>query len=419
MTSAPAKVAPEIAERTRLADGWFYTGESHDVYRELRRAAPVYRDPSSGLFGIMTYELVEYVSTHTAIFSSAKGSRPYIGNINHMIDMDNPAHQKRRSLVSKGFTPRRIAEHEPRLIQLCDDIIDTICERGSADFVRDVAAQLPLIVIADMLGILPQDRRDVLRWSEDMLSAEPPEGNRPMNAEELAIRRATGAMGAYHEWASRVVTQRRAEPGDDLISILVNAEIDGERLTDEDIISETLLILIGGDETTRHVIAGGLEQLLRKREHWDRLMADRSGIRLAVEEMLRWVSPIKNMNRTAMRDVELGGVQLREGDQMLLMYESANFDETHFDDPETFTPDREPNDHFAFGVGSHFCLGSNLARLELRVLLDRVLDRIPDLALADDGPLELRPNAFISGIEHMPVTFAPSKPLGDGKLVLA
>jgi cholest-4-en-3-one 26-monooxygenase len=135
--------------------------------------------------------------------------------------------------------------------------------------------------------------------------------------------------------------------------------------------------------------------------------------------MLRWVSPIKNMNRTAMRDVELGGVQLREGDQMLLMYESANFDETHFDDPETFTPDREPNDHFAFGVGSHFCLGSNLARLELRVLLDRVLDRIPDLALADDGPLELRPNAFISGIEHMPVTFAPSKPLGDGKLVLA
>ena len=130
-----------------------------------------------------------------------------------MIDMDNPAHQKRRSLVSKGFTPRRIAEHEPRLRQLCDDIIDTICERGSADFVRDVAAQLPLIVIADMLGILPEDRHDVLMWSEDMLSAEPPEGNRPLDADELALRRATGAMAAYHEWASRVVAAAAGRAG--------------------------------------------------------------------------------------------------------------------------------------------------------------------------------------------------------------
>ncbi len=419
MATGAARVAPEIAERVRLADGHFYTGETHDVYAALRRDAPVYRDPSSGLFGVMTYDLVEYVSTHTGTFSSANGSRPYIGNINHMIDMDNPAHQKRRSLVSKGFTPRRIAEHEPRLRQLCDDIFDTICERGSADFVRDVAAQLPLIVIADMLGILPEDRHDVLMWSEDMLSAELPEGNRPLDADELALRRATGAMGAYHEWASRVVAQRRAEPGDDLISILVNAEIDGARLTDEDIISETLLILIGGDETTRHVIAGGIEQLLLHPEHWDRLKADRSGIRLAVEEMLRWVSPIKNMNRTVTGDCELGGQELHAGDQLLLMYESANFDEQHFDDPETFRPTREPNDHYAFGVGSHFCLGSNLARMELRVLLDRVLDRMPDLALANDGPLERRPNFFISGIEHMPVTFAPSAPLGDGKLVTA
>jgi cytochrome P450 family 142 subfamily A polypeptide 1 len=410
--SQARKVAPQIAERVRLADGFFYTGETHDVYAALREAAPVYRDPSSGLFGIMTYDLVEYVSTHTGMFSSANGSRPYIGNINHMIDMDNPAHQKRRGLVSKGFTPRRIAEHEPRLRQLCDDIFDTICERGSADFVRDVAAQLPLIVIADMLGILPEDRHDVLQWSEEMLSGEKPEAEDP-------LAHSTGAMEAYHEWAARVVTQRRADPADDLISILVNAEIDGERLSDEDVIGETLLILIGGDETTRHVIAGGIEQLLVNPPHWDRLKADRSGIRLAVEEMLRWVSPIKNMNRTVTGDCELGGQALCAGDQVLLMYESANFDERHFADPETFRPDREPNDHFAFGVGSHFCLGSNLARMELRVLLDRVLDRIPDLTLANDGPLEHRPNFFISGIEHMPVTFAPSAPLGDGRLVVA
>jgi cholest-4-en-3-one 26-monooxygenase len=411
MTAAPARLTPEIAARARLADGAFYAGETHDVYAALRRHAPVYRDPSSGLFAAMTYDLVEYVSTHTAAFSSASGSRPYIGAINHMIDMDNPAHLKRRGLVSKGFTPRRIMEHETRVRQLCDDIIDTVCERGSSEFVHDVAAQLPLIVIADMLGILPEDRRDVLQWSEDMLAAQPADGD--------PLQRSGDAMASYHEYATRVVAQRRADPGDDLISILVNAEIDGERLSDEDVIGETLLILIGGDETTRHVIAGGIEQLLLDRDHWERLRADRSGIRLAVEEMLRWVSPVKNMNRTAVNDCELGGEQLAAGDQILLMYESANFDERHFDDPETFLPTREPNDHMAFGVGAHFCLGSNLARLELRVMLDRLLDRIPDLALSGEGPLGRRANFFISGVEHMPVSFAPSAPLGDGKLVLA
>ncbi len=413
MTAMEAQgVPPEIAARARLADGDFYAGETHDVYAALRREAPVFRDESSGLWGIMSYDLVDYASTHPAIFSSANGSRPFTGGINHMIDMDNPAHLKRRSLVSKGFTPRRIAEHEPRTRQLCDDIIDTICERGSADFVHDVAAQLPVIVIADMLGVLPEDRHDVLEWSEGML------GTLGVGDEDVVERQMKSAI-AWHEYATKVVAQRRAEPADDLISILINAEIDGERLSDEDVIGETLLILIGGDETTRHVIAGGIEQLLRHRQHWEAVKADRSRIQPTVEEMLRWVSPIKNMCRTMTRDYEFGGASLAKGDQVLLMYESANYDETHFDDPETFIPDREPNDHVAFGVGSHFCLGSNLARLELRVMLDRVLDRIPDLALASDAPLERRRNNFISGIEKMPVEFAPSAKLGDGLLVLA
>ncbi len=408
---AQQQLSPDVVARARLASGHFYAGETHDVYAALRRDAPLYKDPSSGLWGAMTYELVEFVSTHPSIFSSAKGSRPFYGPVNHMIDMDNPAHIQRRGLVSKGFTPRRIGEHEQRVSQLCDDIIDTICERGSAEFIREVAAQLPLIVIADMLGILPEDRSIVLQWSEDLLGAEPADGQ--------VTSRGMDAMAAYNAYAAGVVAERRRNPGDDLISILVNAEIDGARLSDEDVIGETLLILIGGDETTRHVIAGGIEQLLRHRPHWDALRGKRDGIRLAVEEMLRWVSPIKNMNRTLTRDYELAGQQLSAGDQLVLMYESANFDEKHFADPETFTPDRQPNDHFAFGVGSHFCLGSNLARLELRVLLDRVLERLPDLALASDEPLPQRPNFFISGIEQMPVTFSPVKPLGDKQLVLA
>ena len=404
--------AEQATERAQFADGFFYSGQPHDVYRFLRAHAPVHRDPVSGLWGLMTYDAVEYASTHPAIFSSANGSRPFTGAINHMIDMDNPAHLKRRGLVSKGFTPRRVAEHEPRVRQICHDIFDTVCERGSADFVRDVAAQLPLIVIADMLGILPEDRRDVLMWSEDLL------GSQGVNDEEIAVKQMAAAI-AYNEYAARVVADRRAHPKDDLVSILVGAEIDGERLTDEDVLGETLLILIGGDETTRHVIAGGTEQLLRRPEHWEAVRADRERIHPTVEEMLRWVSPIKNMNRTLARDYTFYGSELKAGDQALLMYESANYDESHFANPDTFDPEREPNDHMAFGVGSHFCLGSNLARLELRVLLDVVLDRLPDLQLASDASLPRRPNNFISGIEQMPVTFTPSAKVGDGLLVLA
>ena len=405
-------LSDDIVSRARFADGDFYANNPHEVYEHLRRDAPVHRDPVSGLWGISTYDLVDFASTHPKIFSSAQGSRPFTGQINHMIDMDNPAHLKRRSLVSKGFTPKRIAEHEPRLRQIVNDIIDTICERGSADLVRDVAAQLPMIVIGDMLGVLPEDRRDVLQWSEDML------GTQGVDDEDLIAKQMRAAI-AYHEYATKVIAQRRVKPADDLISILLNAEIDGERLTDEDVVGETLLILIGGDETTRHVIAGGLEQLLRHPEHWESVRADRSRVLQTVEEMLRWVSPIKNMNRTLTQDYEFGGAKLSKGDQALLLYESANYDDTHFANASVFDPDRTPNDHLAFGVGSHFCLGANLARLELRVLLDVILDRIPDLALASDEPLARRRNNFISGIEKMPVEFSPSAPLGDGQLVLA
>ncbi len=402
----------ELISRARFADGDFYAFDPFPVYEALRRDAPVHRDPNSGLWGIATYELVEYASTHPGIFSSANGSRPFHGANNHMIDMDNPAHIKRRGLVSKGFTPRRIAEHEPRLRQLCDDIIDTVCERGSSELVHDIAAQLPMIVIGDMLGVLPQDRRDVLRWSEDLL------GTQGVGDEDL-ISKQIAASEAWHEYATRVIAEHKENPADDLITILLNAEIEGERLSDEDVLGEILLILIGGDETTRHVIAGGMEALMRNPQHWQALLADRSRIPQTVEEMLRWVSPIKNMCRTLTRDYEFGGAALSAGDQALLLYESANYDESHFDEPTTFDPDREPNDHMAFGVGAHFCLGSNLARLELRVLLDRMLDRLPDIALASDEPLVRRRNNFISGIERMPVTFTPSAPLGDGQLVLA
>ena len=241
---------------------------------------------------------------------------------------------------------------------------------------RDLAAPLPMIVIGDMLGVAPEDRDDLLRWSDDMVSAQ---GG---NVTDEQLMSAATAFTEYQEYAGAVIERRRQEPTDDLMSMLVHAEVDGDRLEDDDLVHESLLILVGGDETTRHVISGGMEQLLLHPDQHRRLVDDRDGLDVAIEEMLRWVSPIKNMCRTVTRDAEFFGSQLHEGQKVMLLYESANFDEQQFDDPERFDSARQPNDHVAFGFGAHFCLGNSLARLEMRVMFDRLLERLPDLHLA-------------------------------------
>ena len=375
-----------------LLDGAFYAGDPHPAYDELRATTPVFRD-ESGLWGLVSYEAVAFASRRPDLFSSAGGSRPLTGPLPHMIDMDDPDHHLRRSLVSKGFTPRRIAALEPQVTQIVTEILDDF-EGG--DFIGEVAALIPLYVIGDLLGIPPQDRKQLLAWSEDMLAGQ---GDRS----EATLQRTYAAVGAFREYAGGLVSQRRAAPGDDLISVLAHAEVAGAQLTDDQVISETLLVLIGGDETTRHVIGGGVEQLLRQREHWDALRADPTAIPTAVEEMLRWVSPIKNMCRTLTADTEIAGTVIPAGDQALLLYEAANRDPAQFVHPHTFEPARTPNDHVAFGLGRHFCMGAYLARLEVRVLLEQLLVRMPDLQLATDAPLPRRPNAFISGLEELPV----------------
>ena len=379
--------------RIGLLDGAFYAGDPHPAYDELRASTPVFRDDSCGLWGVASYQAVAFASRRPDLFSSAGGSRPLTGPLPHMIDMDDPDHHLRRSLVSKGFTPRRIAALEPQVTEIVSGVLDDF-EGG--DFISQVAALIPLYVIGDLLGIPAADRAQLLAWSEDMLAGQ---GDRS----EATLQRTFAAITGFREYAGRLVAERRAEPGDDLISVLAHAEVVGARLRDDEVISETLLVLIGGDETTRHVIGGGVEQLLRNREHWDALRADPTAIPVAVEEMLRWVSPIKNMCRTLTADTELAGVTIPAGDQALLLYESANRDPAQFAHPHVFEPGRNPNNHVAFGLGRHFCMGAYLARLETRVLLEQLLVRFPDLELTDDGPLPRRPNAFISGLEQLPV----------------
>ena len=219
------------------------------------------------------------------------------------------------------------------------------------------------------------------------------------------------AFAAYTEYMMGMIAARKAEPTDDLVSVLVHAEVEGSKLEDHQIVTEVLLLLIGGDETTRHTLSGGTRQLLRHPDQHERLKGDMDLLPNAIEEMLRWTAPVKNMARTVTADTEFHGTALKEGEKMILLFESANFDETVFSDPERFDITRYPNNHLAFGFGTHFCLGNQLARLELSLMQERLLKRLPDLRLASDADLPLRPANFVSGLEQMPVTFSPTKPL--------
>jgi cholest-4-en-3-one 26-monooxygenase len=385
-----------------LLDGHFYTRNPHAHFRWMREQAPVYWDAQSDLWGVALHEDVMNLSKDPETFCSRYSSRPDAPPIPSMINQDDPDHKRRRNLVNKGFTVRRVQDHEPKIRRICDELIDRVAPRGTCDFVKDVAAPLPMIVIGDMLGVEPDDRDMLLRWSDDLIA-----GTSATAPPEVGVR-VMQAFEEYCDYSRRVIADRRRHARDDLMSVLVHAEIDGERLDDEEILQESLLILVGGDETTRHVITGGMEQLIRCPDQQRILTDDPSKIPTAVEEMLRWVTPIQNMNRTTTRDVQLRGQQLRAGDKVLLLYASANRDERVFDAPDRFAVERDPNPHVAFGgYGSHFCLGASLARLELRLMFEALLRRMPDITLATDDPLPLRPSNFIVGIESMPVQFEP------------
>jgi cytochrome P450 family 142 subfamily A polypeptide 1 len=385
-----------------LLDGDWYADDPHEVWTWMRREAPVYFDDAAAVWGITKYDDVLAIEKDPGTFSSHRAPRPHGRHLPMMISMDDPQHRQRRALVHRGFTPRRIGEMEPTVADLCARIVDRVCERGSCDFVWDIAAPLPLMVIADLLGFDIDAHEDLLRWSDDLMRAT------TLDPSPAQARAGFEAMLAFREFQLGVIADRRVAPRDDLVSKLCQAEIDGERLDDESIVNEALLILIGGDETTRHVLSGGTLALLERPGQLTDLQAEPGLLPVAVEELLRWVSPVKNMARTATRDAEVRGQQLRQGDQLMLFYPSANRDEEVFADSGALDVRREPNPHLAFGFGTHFCLGASLARLELRVMLAEVLRRLPDLALADPSALAYRPSNFVSGLESMPVCFNPT-----------
>jgi cytochrome P450 family 142 subfamily A polypeptide 1 len=385
-----------------LLDGRWYASQPYDDWAWMRENAPLYWDATNVTWALTRYLDILAVEKDATTFSSHRAPRPHGDHLPMMISMDSPEHSRRRKLVSRGFTPRRVRDHEQTIHRICTQIIDRVEPKGECDFVWDIAAPLPLLLIADMLGFPPESYDELLHWSDDMIRGT-------TNSDPAAMDAAARAGLAFREFQLGVIADRRSKPPqDDLVSILCYAEIDGEQLDDESIIQESLLILIGGDETSRHVMTDGMLALLAHPDQMAILRDDPAKIEVGVEELLRWVSPIKNMARTVTRAVEVHGRTMHEGDQVILLYPSANRDSAVFDDPDRFDVQRDPNPHLAFGFGPHFCMGASLARLELKVMFSELLRRLPDIHL-DGDPLPRRSSNFISGPEAMPVAFTASR----------
>jgi cholest-4-en-3-one 26-monooxygenase len=404
-------VAPEI----NLIDADVYqrSGPPYEQFSWLREHAPVYwhafggTDGWPGFWAVTKHEDIAYLSRHPEVFSSARrlvvfGEVPEVGAAMQrlmMLNMDPPQHTRQRAFVNRGFTPRMIGRLEDHITQICQDLIDDVRNRGSADFVTDIAAPLPLQVICELVGAPLEDRDRISQLSNHLVGADDPEfqsptGQRLQHAAALEI----------YAYAGQLAERRRARPEDDIVTRLLQPNEAGEVLTDDEFDLFFLLLTVAGNETTRNAASGGMLAFFEHPEQWQRLIDDPSLIPAAAEEIVRWVSPVNMFRRTATCDTELGGQRIAEGDKVVVFYSSANRDGSAFTGPGEFDAGRDPNPHVGFGGGGpHFCLGKHLAVLELRVLLATLIERMPDITL-DGHASRLRSN-FINGIKHMPVRF--------------
>jgi len=410
--SAEAAVAPQI----NLIDAGAYQryGPPHDQFAWLRENAPVYwhanggRDGWPGFWAVTRHEEVAFVSRHPELFSSTRRLVVF-GEVPEpqvamqrlmMLNMDPPQHTRQRAFVNRGFTPRMIGRLEEHITEVCYGLIDAVRSRGTADFVTEIAAPLPLQVICELMGAPLEDRDRIYKLSNQLVGADDPEFQSPTGQ-----RMQHAAAVEIYAYAGELAARRRARPADDIVTRLLQPDETGAVLSDDEFDLFFLLLTVAGTETTRTAASGGMAAFFEHPEQWQRLVDDPSLVRPAVEEIVRWVSPVNMFRRTATSDVMLGGRQIAEGDKVVIFYSSANRDEAVFAAPDEFDVGREPNPHVGFGGGGpHFCLGRHLAALELRVLLRALAERMPDIAL--NGEVSRLRSNFINGIKHMPVRFA-------------
>ncbi len=382
-------------------------GPPHEVFRRLREEAPVCFLPETdgpGYWAVTRYDDVVEVSRHPQTFGSHPNTMIHDpedgggGAGELMLNQDPPRHTQLRKLVNRGFTPRQVAALEPRIRAIVTRLLDAVGERGECDLVTDVAIELPLQVIAELVGVPNEDRHRVFGWTEVMMSTGDPD----FGVTEADARDAVAQMFAY---ADALAHDRAGGDGDDLLSVLLRAEVDGDRLSAMDVDLFFLLLMNAGSETTRNLITGGTLTLCEHPDERARLLDDRTLLPTAIEEMLRWVTPVMRFRRTGRHDTEVAGQPVREGDKVVMWYTSANRDEAQFPHADRFDVAREPNEHVAFGAGGpHFCLGASLARLEARVMFEELLERFPGLSIA--GPVRRLHSTFINGIKSLPVHLA-------------
>jgi len=380
----------------------------HEWFAFLRQNAPVWWQEEAdgpGFWAVTTLAEATQVNRDYEHFSSARQAT-YLWDLADddlaqqqliMLNMDPPLHTRYRRLVNKGFTPRMVNQLHERIHVATDDIIDQVIETGSADFVTDLAAELPLVVIAELLGVPNEDRHRMFDWSNRMIGSDDPEYQTAGEVAQMA------SMELY-AYASELFGQKRVDPRDDLMSVLTQVEIEGEQLSSFELELFFLLLTVAGNETTRNLISGAMATFFEHPDQWELLRKDRSLLPSAVEEMLRYVTPVMNFRRQTTAEFELGGQKIEADSKVVFFHISANRDELAFESPQTFDITRNPNPHMAFGAGGpHFCLGANLARMEIRVMFEHLLDRMPDMELA--GDVQRLQSAFISGVKHIPISF--------------
>ncbi len=388
-------------------------GYPHDIWTRLRAEDPVsWWDQTDGIpFWAVT--------KHADIVTVGKQPETFVNGprlvIQHMpeerddrfpptlIQLDPPKHGAYRQLVSKRFTPRYLKRMHDDIERIGKEIVDALVaetDEGECDFVEKVSAPLPIAVIAWMLGVPREDWKLLFDWTNRTIGAEDPEYNTSGGS---GRENAQQAMVELFTYFTKLVEEKRKNPADDLVTIFANAEVDGKPLPPMDVLAWCLIIVVAGNETTRNGTTGGMLAFIEHQRELRRLQANPALLHPAVEEVLRWTSPIIHFGRTATRDVELRGRRIREGEALALFYPSANRDEEVFDEPFTFKIDRKPNNHLAFGVGEHFCLGSHVARLEMQVAYKHLLPRIEEIELA--GPVSRLHSGLVGGVKHLPIRY--------------
>ena len=403
--STPGYDGPPLHEPATYAHGFPY-----EVFRELRDSDPVsHQDHPAwehGYWAVTRHADVQRVSRDWTGFQNAPNpflpDRADVGDEAGasllMISLDPPEHTKLRKLISSGFTPRRINDLAARVKERVDSVIDSVAGRGECDLVRDVALWLPLHAIADLVGVPEEDRKQVFEWTELTFG---------FDADTTPEERAEAAQSMF-AYADAMCAQRADDPRDDLMSVLLHAEVEGERLTQMQLAVFFMLLQNAGSETTRNLITTGTLSLLERPDDLVRLRDDAELLPVAIEELLRHATPVMSFTRVATKDTEVGGQAVAEGDHVLMVYASANRDERAFEHPDDIDITREPNDHVAFGAGGpHFCLGSHLARLEAKLMFEAILTRFEGLEVTADPASLPRVNSnLIDGLAEMPVRWS-------------